>query len=143
VNQKGQSNTKYGTPKHWNFLLFHLELCHPILPYTLDCHHPIHKPIHTNILLAVMFPRNKVFQTILFDASSGVNEPLIAAGDAEEEDHRLQDKATLVRFKFSCLLLGVLVGFLSQFSTLGGIFRVMSIGGEHVVTQVNDGYVRY
>jgi hypothetical protein len=60
-----------------------------------------------------MSPRNEVFQAITFDASSDVNEPLIAAGDAEEEDHRLQEKV-FSRFKFSSLLLGLLVGFFSQ-----------------------------
>jgi hypothetical protein len=64
-----------------------------------------------------MSPRNEVFQAIPFDASSDANEPLIAAGDAEEKDHRLQEKV-VSRFKFSSLLLGLLVGFFSQFSAL-------------------------
>jgi hypothetical protein len=58
----------------------------------------------------MMSPRYEVFQAIPFDASSDVNEPLIAVGDAEEEDRRLQEK-TLSRFKFCYLLLGLLVGF--------------------------------
>jgi hypothetical protein len=80
-----------------------------------------------------MSPRNEVFQTIPFDASSDVNEPLIATGAAEEEDHRLQEKA-LSRFKFSYLLLGLLVGFLDQFSILGVTFLVITIWGANDVT---------
>jgi hypothetical protein len=81
-----------------------------------------------------MSPRNKVFQTTPFDASSDANQPLIAAGDAEDEDHRLEKKA-FSRFKFSSLLLGLLVGFFSQFSALGVIFLVSSIWGEDFVTK--------
>jgi hypothetical protein len=82
-----------------------------------------------------MSPRNEVFQTIPFDASSDVNEPLIASGAAaEEEDHRLQEKA-LSRFKFSYLLLGLLVGFFDQFSILGVKFLVITIWGSNVVTK--------
>jgi hypothetical protein len=44
--------------------------------------------------------RNEVFQTVPFDASSDANEPLIAHGDAVEEDHRLEEKI-FSRFKFS------------------------------------------
>jgi hypothetical protein len=80
-----------------------------------------------------MSPRSDVFQTIPFDATSDVTEPLIAAGDAEEEDYRLQETA-LSRFKFSSLLLGLLFGFSSQFSTLGVKYLVSTISGEYVVT---------
>jgi hypothetical protein len=79
-----------------------------------------------------MSPRNEVFQAIPFDASSDASEPLIAAGDAAEEDHRLEEK-TFSRFKFSCLLLGLLVGFFIQFSTLGVKLLVLSIWGEDIV----------
>jgi hypothetical protein len=87
----------------------------------------------TNILLASMSPRNEVFLAIPFDAAFDVNEPLIAAGDAEEEDYRLQENA-LSRFKFSSLFLGLLVGFFSQFSTLGVNVLVITIWSEDVIT---------
>jgi hypothetical protein len=76
--------------------------------------------------------RNEVFQTIPFDAFSDPSEPLIAAGDVEEEDHRLQGKV-FSRFKFSYRLLGLLVGFFGNFSTLGGHFLVVIIWGEDAV----------
>jgi hypothetical protein len=97
------------------------------------CHH---KPTtQTNIYsLAIMSPRSEVFQAIPFDASSDANKPLIAAGDAEDIDHRLEEKA-FSRFKFSSLLIGLLVGFFSQFSILGVIFLVTSIWGEDVDTK--------
>jgi hypothetical protein len=47
-----------------------------------------------------MSHRNEVFQAIPFEASSDTNEPLIAAGNAEEEDRRLQEKV-VSRFKYS------------------------------------------
>jgi hypothetical protein len=81
-----------------------------------------------------MSPRNEVFQAIPFDATSDVNEPLIAAGDAEEGDHRIQEKA-LFRFKFASLLLGLLVGFFYQFSALGMKYLIITIWGEDVVTK--------
>jgi hypothetical protein len=68
-----------------------------------------------------MSPRNEVFHNPpcqrTFDASSDASETLIAAGDAEEEDYRLQGKV-VSRFKFSSLLLGLLFGFFRQFSIL-------------------------
>jgi hypothetical protein len=84
-----------------------------------------------------MSPRNEVFQAIPpFDASFDVNVPLIAAaGYAEEEDHRLEEKA-FSRFKFSSLLIGMLVGFaFSQFFILGVDFLVYTIWGEDVATK--------
>jgi hypothetical protein len=76
-----------------------------------------------------MSHRNEVFQAIPFEASYDVNEPLIAAGDAEEEDRRLQEKV-VSRFKFSSLLLGLLVGFFCHFFSLGGRFLVITVWGE-------------
>jgi hypothetical protein len=58
---------------------------------------------------------------------------LIAAVEAEE-DHRLQEKA-LSRFKFSSLLLGLIVGFFYQFSTLGIKYLVITIWGEDLGTK--------
>jgi hypothetical protein len=78
--------------------------------------------------------RNEVFEAIPFNASSSAAEPLISAGDAEEEDHQLEEKA-FSRFKFSALLLGLLVGFFIQFSTLGANFLVITMWGEDVVTK--------
>jgi hypothetical protein len=81
-----------------------------------------------------MSPSNQVFEAIPFHASDA-NEPLIAAGDAEEdEDYRLEEKS-FSRFKFSSTLLGLLVGFFIQFSTLGANFLVITIWGEDVVTK--------
>lgn len=77
----------------------------------------------------------EVFQAIPFDASYEANEPLIAAGDSEdEEDQRIEEKA-FSRFKFSALILGLLVGFFIQFSTLGANFLVITLWGEDVVTK--------
>jgi hypothetical protein len=82
-----------------------------------------------------MSPHTEVYQAIPFEASYEANEPLIAAGDAEEdEDHRLEEKA-FSRFKFSALLLGLLVGFFIQFSTLGANFLVITLWGQDVVTK--------
>jgi hypothetical protein len=82
-----------------------------------------------------MSPHTEVFQAIPFDASYEANEPLIAAGDAEEEkDHRIEEKA-FSSFKFSALLLGLLVGFFIQFSTLGANFLVITLWGEDVITK--------
>jgi hypothetical protein len=54
-----------------------------------------------------MSPRNEAFQTIPFDATSDVTEPLIAAGEAEEEDHRLQEKpfpaSSSLLYSWDCL----------------------------------------
>jgi hypothetical protein len=81
-----------------------------------------------------MFPRNEVFQNTHFDASSDANEPLIAAGDAEEEDQRLEEK-TFFRFKFSYRLLGLLVGFFGYFSALGVHVLSITIWGEDALTK--------
>jgi hypothetical protein len=82
-----------------------------------------------------MSPHTEVFHAIPLDASYEANEPLIAAGDAEEEeDQRIEEKA-FSRFKFSALLLGLLIGFFIQFSTLGANFLVITLWGEDVVTK--------
>jgi hypothetical protein len=81
-----------------------------------------------------MSPRNEVFEAISFDASSDASEPLIAAGDAEERDHRLEDKV-VSRFKFLYRLLGLLVGFFCQFSTLLVNFLLITIWGVDIVTK--------
>jgi hypothetical protein len=81
-----------------------------------------------------MSPRNEVFQAIPFDVSYDANEPLIAAGDAEEEDHQLEEKA-FSRFKLSSLLLGVFVAFFVQFSALGANYLVMTLLDEDLVTK--------
>jgi hypothetical protein len=83
---------------------------------------------------SIMSLRNEIFQTIPFDASSDANEPLIAVGDPEEEDHRLQEKA-LSRFKFCSPLLGLLVGFFAYSSAMGGTYLVITMWGEDVATK--------
>jgi hypothetical protein len=77
-----------------------------------------------------MSPHNEIFHAIPFDASSDANESLIASGDAEEEDHRIEERA-FSRFKLSSLVLGLLVGF----SGLGANFLVINIWGTAVVTK--------
>jgi uncharacterized protein with PQ loop repeat len=84
----------------------------------------------TNIPLAIM----SVFQAIPFDASYNANEPLIAHGDAEEEDHGLEEKA-LSRFKSSSLLLGFIVGSFMQFSLLGANLIGIILWGKDVVNK--------
>jgi hypothetical protein len=91
-----------------------------------------------------MLLATKSSEAIPFDASSDVNEPLIAAGDvnepliaasgAEEKDHRLEGKA-VSHFKFSSVLLGLFVGFLSQFFALAVHFLLITVWGEDVVTK--------
>jgi hypothetical protein len=77
-----------------------------------------------------MSPHNEIFHAIPFDASSDANESLIASGDAEDEDHRIEEKA-FARFKLSSLVLGLLVGF----SGPGADFLVITIWGDEVVTK--------
>lgn len=78
----------------------------------------------------------EVFQAIPYDVSSDANRPLIAAtGAAQEDTDNRLDAAAFGRFKFSALLLGLLVGFFIQFSTLGANFLVITIWGEDVVTK--------
>jgi hypothetical protein len=62
-------------------------------------------------------PRNEVFQAVPFDATSDAKEPLIATGDAEEEDQGIEER-DLSSLKLSCLLMGLSVGVFIQFSTL-------------------------
>jgi hypothetical protein len=83
-----------------------------------------------------MFPRNEIFEAIPFDASSDSKEPLIADGEdaEEEEDHRLGEKV-FSRFKFSSLLLGLLVGYFIRFSILGAIFLGITIFGKYAFTK--------
>jgi hypothetical protein len=87
-----------------------------------------------------MSPRNEVFQAIPFDdASSDASEPLIAAGDTEEEDHQLEEKV-FSRFKLSSLLLGLFVGFFIQFSTLGA--NCLAIWGkDYIIKSKTDIFV--
>jgi hypothetical protein len=86
-----------------------------------------------------MSPRIKVFQTIPCDASSDANGPLIATGDAEEEeDHRLEEKV-FSRFKLSYRLLGLFVGFFGHVSTLG--VNTIIIWGEDGIKTKTDIFV--
>jgi hypothetical protein len=63
-----------------------------------------------------MSPRNEVFQAVPFDgATSDAKEPLIATGDAEEEDQGLEER-DLARLKLGSLLLGLLAGFFFMFA---------------------------
>jgi hypothetical protein len=76
----------------------------------------------------MMSPRNEVFEAIPFEASSDATEPLIAAGDAEEENETL-DAQSFSSFNLSSLILGLLVGFFIQFSTLGA--ECLAVWGKH------------
>ena len=81
-----------------------------------------------------MPPHTEVYLAVPFEVSYEANEPLIAAGDAEEdEDHRLEEKA-FSRFKFSSLLLGLLAGFGMQFSIVGAHLLVILLFGEDLAT---------
>jgi quinol-cytochrome oxidoreductase complex cytochrome b subunit len=61
-------------------------------------------------------------------------DPLIAAGDAENEDHRLQENL-FSPFKFSYMLLGSLVGFFLYSSILVVKLLVIPIWDADVVTK--------
>jgi hypothetical protein len=75
----------------------------------------------TGILLAIMSPRNEGFQAVAFNgATSDAKEPLIATGDAEEEDQGRLEERDLSRLKLSSLLLGLLMGFVILFAAVLG-----------------------
>ncbi len=76
--------------------------------------------------LGIMSPRNEVFQAVPFDGvTSDAKEPLIATGDAEEEDQGLEER-DLARLKLGSLLLGLLAGFFFMFAAdLGASFLVI------------------
>lgn len=80
-----------------------------------------------------MTPHKDVFQAIPFNASNDANAPLIVAvGDAEEgEDRQLEAKA-FSSFKFSALLLGLFLGFFSQFSILGALLSLIAFWDEDI-----------
>jgi hypothetical protein len=83
-----------------------------------------------------MSPRNEVFLALPFDASSDASEPLIASGDAEEqEDHRVYENAFFSRFKLYSMLLGLFVGFVIQLV----FFFVETISGEDAATKSKTG----
>jgi hypothetical protein len=88
-----------------------------------------HLPDVVRILLAIMSPRNEVFQAAApFDTYSDAKELLIAtSADAEKEDQGLDEKA-LSSFKRSSLVLGLLIGFFFQFSALGANCLAMGNG---------------
>jgi hypothetical protein len=79
------------------------------------------------ILLAIMSPRDEVFQAVPFDATSDAKEPLIATGDAEEDNQGLEER-DLLSLKLSLLLLGLIVGFFLRSFTLRAIFLAIDFG---------------
>lgn len=93
-----------------------------------------------------MSPRQEVFQAIPFDApSSEANEPLIAVNtrsNNKAETAKLDD-VIFSRFKLSVLLMGVLVGFFIQFSTLGANFLVINIWGEDILNKSRNDIVYF
>jgi hypothetical protein len=80
------------------------------------------------------------FEAIPFDASSDADEPLVAMGDAEEEDHRLEEKA-FSRFKLSSLLLGLLVGFFIQCSAQEVFSLIIINWSKEDITKTRIGIV--
>jgi hypothetical protein len=107
-------------------------------------------PDVVRILLAIMSPRNEVFQAAaVFDTYSDVKEPLIATGadaDAEKEDQGPEGRA-LSSFRVSSLFLGLLIGFFFQFSALGAGSMAMGnwwlIGGKDFAVKSTIDYVGF
>jgi uncharacterized membrane protein YqjE len=76
--------------------------------------------IHLAIMLS---PRNEGdFQAVAFDGTtSDAKEPLIATGDAEEEDQGRLEERDLSRLKLGSLLLGLLMGLVTIFAAVLGV----------------------
>jgi hypothetical protein len=91
-----------------------------------------------------MSSRSEVFQAIPLDGSydDAKNEPLLARPQKKtDESSRRLDDILLARFKLSALLMGVLVGFFIQFSTLGANFLVINIWGEDILNKSRNDIV--
>jgi hypothetical protein len=88
--------------------------------------------------------KQEIFQAIpLADASSSYDakyEPLIVRRQKAADTARLDD-FLFARFKMSALLMGVLVGFFIQFSTLGANFLVINIWGEDILNKSRNDIV--
>jgi hypothetical protein len=79
-----------------------------------------------------------VFLAVPFDASSDADKPLLelapATGESAESEPALNGHL-FGKFKLSSLILGLLIGFFIQFSTLGANFLVITIWGEDVISK--------
>jgi hypothetical protein len=79
-----------------------------------------------------------VFLAVPFDASSDADKPLLelapATGDSVVSTPALTGPL-FGKFKLSALMLGLLVGFFIQFSTLGANFLVITLWGEDVISK--------
>jgi hypothetical protein len=97
-----------------------VSFCHYLL-YQLEAQKKTLGICRRCILLAIMSPRNEGFQAVAFDgATSDAKEPLIATGDAEEEDQGRLEERDLSRLKLSSLLLGLLMGCVILFAAVLG-----------------------
>lgn len=82
-----------------------------------------------------MSPKAPVFRAVLFDPSADAHKPLLELQPAGGEDKPTLDARMLGKFKLSSMILGLLVGFFIQFSTLGANFLVITIWGEDVISK--------
>jgi len=85
-------------------------------------------------------PRKAVCHAVIYDPSTdSAAVPLLADEDGAEQERapaRPQlDDPIFSRFKISSLVLGLLVGFFIQFSTLGANFLVITIWGEETLSK--------
>jgi hypothetical protein len=80
-----------------------------------------------------MAPRKEIFHAVAFHSECDAAEPLI------QQEHHQPDEKVLRSLQFSALVLGLLVGFFIQFSTLGANFLFINIYGEDAVTTKSKG----
>lgn len=86
--------------------------------------------------------KNELYVAEPFNMSEESNEsPLITKEDSDEELvlHKEQSNS----FKRSAIILGLLVGFFIQFSTLGANFLVITIWGDDVVSKSKSDIVTF
>lgn len=76
-----------------------------------------------------MAPQNEIISAVPY--AHEATEPLLK----EEQERPVLEAGLFRNFKLSSLVLGLLVGFFIQFSTLGANFLVITIWGEEVVTK--------
>jgi hypothetical protein len=88
-----------------------------------------------------------VFLAVPFDATSDADKPLLelrsADADSDEISSPVLDDKVFGKFKLSSLILGLLIGFFIQFSTLGANFLVITIWGEDVISKSKTDIVMF
>jgi hypothetical protein len=89
-----------------------------------------------------------VFLAVPFDATSDADKPLLELTPADGDDEVVSsspalDDRVFGKFKLSSLILGLLIGFFIQFSTLGANFLVITIWGEDVITKSKTDIVMF